>query len=170
MRQTLATLRRVAGITAAGGCLFVSGISAALWLWTTQLSSVGLFALGDDTSLNLVNGVAEFDHRYDYGFAPPVPDAQWHNFAVSRGWTVPPRPQRWEMAWPSLSSDHVTGMSSSEVRASVTPTRYWLLRIPLWPLVVPGIVVSGLLAARHRRRRNAGQRGFSIDAPSRNVA
>jgi hypothetical protein len=156
-----AKLARLAAHTA----VMVAVSCAGLW-GLSCVTSVGMFTLGNGTSLRFTNGVAEVRHFYAYDVAPPVPRALWHDFAVAHGWTTPNTPGG-RFAPPAFrfSAGHVagvTGTPSSGRGATVSPANYWLMRVPLWPLIVPGLLVGAwrLAAWHHARRRSP--RGFEV--------
>jgi hypothetical protein len=163
-RLSLLRISRRCVVTVA---LALAAVSVVLWVASVAGSSIGLFSLGSDTSVRFERGRAEFRHVYDHDFAPPVPAPQWHTAALSRGWVVP-------TGGPStvpnfaFSSGHVigiTGTPNSGLAATVSPARYWLLYVPLWATMLPGIVAATWIVVRwerHRQERAARRRGFEV--------
>ncbi len=156
------SLRRVAARSFVIGALVLSGVSAGLWIANVVLGPI-MISLGTDTNVRFWHGEAQFRHYYEYDVAPPIPNDQWHATAVSRGWVIPPErhPAR-PVLVPNFafSSGHVGGMSFGGL--TVTPARYWLLHVPLWATILPGLVTGAWLAARWRERRAARRRGFGV--------
>ena len=152
---------RLAGHLAVVAALLFS----SLWL-SSCARSVGSFGLGGDTSLRFTNGVAEVRHFYAYDVAPPVPGAQWHDVAVARGWTTPRFPGG-RLAPPAFhfSDGHVagvTGTPNSGRSATVSPANYWLMRVPLWPFMVPGLLVGVWRLVTRHDARGDGRPGFQV--------
>jgi hypothetical protein len=144
--------------------LAVSSAAAVLWFVSIFFGSVGIFSLGHDTSLNFADGTAEVSRLYAFDVAPAVPEAQWHATAVSRGWTAPPRARAWDpSSWFGWWDNLVSGMNYDG--RTIRPARYWMLRLPLLPLALPGIVAGAIALARCGRGRESRRRGFAIDAP-----
>ena len=161
-RRTIhAKLARLAAHTA------VVAAAACACLWALSgVTSVGMFTLCGGTSLRFTNGVAEVSHFYAYDVAPPVPRALWHDFAVARGWMTPNIPGG-RFAPPAFhfSSGHVagvTGTPNSGRGATVSPATYWLMRVPLWPLVLPGLGVGTWRLAAWHSARGRSPRGFEV--------
>jgi hypothetical protein len=101
---------------------------------------------------------------YEYDIAPPVPESQWHTTAVARGWVVPAE-RRSAVPKFAFSSGHVSGISgtpNSGRGGAVSPARYWLLHVPLWATMLPGMVAGAWLALRWRRARLERPRGFLV--------
>ena len=147
--------------------LALATLSGFLWFASVAHGPVGLFSLGGETSVTFERGTAEFRHVYEYDVAPSVPSAEWHTVAMSRGWTLP-------VDSPSVvprfaySSGHVIGMGGSPTSgggATVSPARYWLLRVPLWATMLPSLLATTWLVVRWERRRQeraARRRGFEV--------
>jgi hypothetical protein len=124
--------------------LALAAASAVLWVASVAGGSIGLFSLGSDTSVRFERGTAQFRHVYEYDFAPPVPADQWHTVARSRGWVVPVGGTSVGPNF-AFSSGHVlgiTGTPNSGRAATVSPARYWLLHVPLWATMLPGVLAA----------------------------
>ena len=152
---------RPAGVIA----IALAVLCACLWA-ASALSSVGMFSLGNGTSLRFTRGVAEVRHFYAYDVAPPVPQRLWHDFAVARGWTAPQFPGvRLTPPWFHFSTGHVagvTGTPSSRQSATVSPANYWLMRVPLWVFILPGFVIGTLRFVAWRDSRQDRSQGFEV--------
>lgn len=140
------------------GCLGLAGVLVVLWFASLQ-TSIGIFSLGWDTSMRIARGVIEVRHTYAYNIAPPVPETQWHTSATARGGiAVPPMG---DVPMISFSSGHVVGYGSTE-HGPITPANYWLLRIPLWLLIIPPGVLGWWLILKWRQKRHGARRGFEV--------
>jgi hypothetical protein len=144
------------------GAVALAVLVVPLWA-ASMFSSVGIFSLGNGANVRFFRGTAEVHRVYERDIAPAVPHAQWHDHAVARGWTVPPGPRGWVAAGVHFSSGHVMGIGGPGVPLTVAPARYWILRLPLWPLALPGVVAGGLLVARWGNRRQGRRRGFAVE-------
>src|SRR4051812_20282335 len=96
--------------TAAIACVGLANILCVLWC-VSMVTRIGIISLGQDTSMNIMSGTIEVRHIYATAIAPPVPEDQWHDIAVARGWTTP----RWPTGFPtpSFSSGHVIGQAGA---------------------------------------------------------
>src|SRR5689334_8536170 len=109
-------------------CVVLVNILCVLWC-VSMVTRIGIIPLGQDTSMNIVRGSIVLRHIYASAIAPPVPEDQWHDVAVARGWVTPRSPSGFPM--PSFSSGHVMGQGGGfGPGALVSPDSYWLLRIP----------------------------------------
>lgn len=155
-RRSLSLLGRSAVI----GALALAALSGFLWVAPLLFGPIGIISLGSGTNLRLGRGEAEIRHIYEYDIAPPVPTDQWFATAVSRGWVNPPYRQITVPRF-GFSSGHVLGVGG---RDATSPARYWLLYVPLWVTMLPGIVIGAWLVARWRRKRQERRRGFAVVA------
>jgi hypothetical protein len=167
MRLRRPSLLRLSGQFLLIIALTLAALSAVLWFASVARGPIGLFSLGADTSVSFERGTAEVRHVYEYDVAPPVPTAEWHAVAMSRGWTIPVnRPS--VVPRFAYSGGHVIGMggmSTSGGGATVSPARYWLLHVPLWATMLPGLFAAAWLVFRWDRRRQDGaarRRGFEV--------
>jgi hypothetical protein len=158
-------VKRLLSQIAVLACLALAAVSAALWVASSTRGSIGIFSLGWSTDLRFERGEAQLRHVYEYDIAPPVPADQWHATAISRGWVAPPSRQG---RFPSFafSSGHVLGQSGPSA-AAASPARYWLLYVPLWATILPGILSGAWTGARWARRRQERRRGFAVVTDSK---
>ncbi len=129
MARFAASARQALARSVVVAILMISMLAGVLWIMSCLTRSVGIFSLGNDTSLRFTRGMAEVHHFYEYGIGPAVPEAQWHTTAVGRGWAVPPPPMRWGLTGVHFTSGLVSGMSGPDVPSMVSPARYWLLHV-----------------------------------------
>ena len=161
-------LRNAVARAAATSAVVLALVCGGLWL-VSYAVSVGRFSLGSGTSLRFANGVAEVSHYYAYDIAPPVPRQQWHDTAVARGWTIPTSPGgRFRPPTFHFSTGHVAGVAGPPGPGGVSlvsPANYWLLRVPLWALMIPGLIAGALRLARRYAPRHDRRQGFEVTAP-----
>jgi hypothetical protein len=151
----------------AGFLVLLTGLCALLWLGST-FRSIGIFGLGPDHSLRFRAGSAHVEGYYAYNIAPGIPEAQWHTTAMRRGWTTTTRPP-WSIPMFHYSTGHVAGIGIMTTPGSnmIYPANYWTLDVPLWALMIPGMIVGPWLAARWQRSDPTRQpRGFEIEPAS----
>lgn len=132
-------------------CIVLSVAVFAVWVWS-HFVSIGLLSFGDDTSVKIWKGVAEVRQIYAYNIDAPIPEAEWHDQAIARGWTVPPPPK-----YPvfEYSSGRVIGQSGERYPpGTIVPAEYRLLRIPLW--VIPAVLLLPWLVVRAWQSVRAG--------------
>jgi hypothetical protein len=135
---------------------------AGLWM-LSMFTSVGLFSLGRGTSVRFFRGVAVIQHFHTYNIAPRVPISQAHTTAVARGWLAPP--------WPGLipifryRDGFVSGMVGPDDN-NVSWATSWILWLPLWPLMIPGLGIGVWLLTKWNRKRREVMRGFPIGMPN----
>lgn len=154
------------GVCAAAFCAFVTIVSGLLWVGSTLTRSIGIFGLGRDDSLRFRAGCATFERVYAHKIGPGVPEPQWHATAVSRGWTTPGR-SPWSFPMFHFSSGHVVGIMSTPGSNIIYPANYWNLDVPLWAIMIPGMIAGPWLAVRWRRSDPTRQpRGFEIGPAS----
>jgi hypothetical protein len=111
--------------------------------------------------------MAEVRHVYERDLIPPVPYKEWQQRTFKLGSPEPPR-NGWKAFGLSYSVGHVRWTMGPDQPHMLSPSRYWLLRVPLWPLAVPGAIVSVVGVTRWaRRRRDALRRGFAVQAPAK---
>jgi hypothetical protein len=166
-------IRRLLARTLTAALIGTAGVAACLWVATVVWGPVGLFSLGRDTIISFRAGGMEVRHFYQHGFAPPVPLAQWHIVASANGWTtgattsmmpLPAPIARVIPPAPRFSSGWVMGISDG---TNVSPSRSWILLLPLWIAVLPGAAVGArLLVKRVRRRRLERAEGFAVVHPT----
>jgi hypothetical protein len=107
--------------------------------------------------------MAEIRHVYAYRVAPAVPITQWDAAVTSLGQPESARPEGWARLGATFERGHLRGYFEKRLPATIVPARYWLLRLPLWPLALPGVTVTPLVIFRWiRRRRDGRRRGFAI--------
>lgn len=135
----------------------------AVWTPSFFTRSIGIFSLGQGTSIRISGGVAELDHVYEYDAAPPVRESTWHTTAMARGWRVPSYPMVPFVPWFSFSRG-VKGIAQiqSDGEPLVSPARYWLLRVPLWFTMLPGVAFAIAWTVACSRRRSPEPRGFAV--------
>ncbi len=142
--------------------MLLTALCALLWIGST-FRSIGIFSLGDGLSLRFTGGRAHFERYYAYNIAAPVPEQQWFNVATSRGWTTTARPL-WSFPMFHYSSGHVAGIMSTPGSNMIYPANYWMLDVPLWAVMIPGMIVGPWLAVRWRRSDpTRPPRGFEIE-------
>ena len=142
--------------------LALAVLSAALWAASGVFGSVGIYSIGDGTSLRFARGSIQVHHFYDCDIAPPVPQDRWHTTAISRGWVVPVDGPRWTLPMFAFSGGNVSGIAARD--GLVSPARYWLLRVPLWALMLPGFFAAAWLAVTWDPARQDRRRGFDVAA------
>jgi hypothetical protein len=155
--------RRILYEWALVACLVPCVIAAVLAVVTLKSGTVGTFRLGAATDLRFAGAMAEIRHVYAYRVAPAVPITQWDAAVKSLGQPESARPEGWAMLGATFERGHVRGYIENRFPATIVPARYWLLRMPLWPLALPGVTVTPLAIIRWiRRRRDARRRGFAV--------
>jgi hypothetical protein len=140
----------------------VAGLSAALWAGSGVFGSIGIFSLGQGTSLHFSRGTADVRHFYAYNIAAPIPKDQWHTTALSRGWVNPPGQPPWTLPMFEFSSGNVAGIGMSSSGGSISPASYWLLRVPLWATMLPGVLAATWIAVNWDPGREQRRRGFAV--------
>jgi hypothetical protein len=128
--------------------------------------SIGMFSFGPDTTLRFYLGMAEVRHVYEHDIAPTVPHASWPAHAMKMGWTTTSRPimfppmiARFLPGSFGYSSGHVLGVSDGK---TVSPARYSVTHVPLWAVMLPGVILGARLVRRWRNERRLRGRGFSV--------
>lgn len=144
-------------------CLTPCVIAAALVAMTIRSGTVGMFRLGAATDLRFAGTMAEIRHVYEFQVVPAVPVDKWNATMQTLGQPESPQPEGWARLGATFERRHVRGYIEQRFPATISPARYWLLRLPLWPLALPGVIVTPLAVLRWiRRRRDARRRGFAV--------
>ena len=164
MSRPLATFGKLLTRSLVVGAVALAALVGPLW-FASMFTSIGIFPLPNDANVRFFRGTAEVNRVYEISTdGPAVPGAKWHDLAMSRGWTSPPRPRGWGFHGVHFSSGHVMGTNRAAAPDLFVPARYWILRLPLWPFVLPGVVAGALFIARWANRRQGGRRGFAVEA------
>lgn len=144
-------------------CMSPAVIGVVLWI-VTMVAPIGLFALWPGASLNLAHGRFEIRRITASAIAPPVPRANWHEIAVARGWTLPPR----STGFPRFqhTSGHVTGILAPD-GATISPASYSFTLIPMWILILPTLLLWPIMRRRWARISADHRRGFPIALSNR---
>jgi hypothetical protein len=103
--------------------LFVLLATVSLLLWIASLRiRIGIIPLGADTSMCVTEGIVEVRRIYARNVAPEIPDTQWFNTAVGRGWINPPPAQGFPRF--AFFDGRVLGEAQSD--GYIAPASYWL--------------------------------------------
>ena len=156
-------LRRLLYEWALVACLTPCVIAAVLVALTIGTGTIGVFRLGPATDVRFAGTMAEIRHVYEFHVAPAVPSDKGDATVKALGQPESPQPEGWERLGATFERRHVRGYIEQRFPATFSPARYWLLRLPLWPLALPGVIVTPLAVFRWiRRRRDARRRGFTV--------
>jgi hypothetical protein len=154
-----ARLRVAARRAAAWASIVVAAVCAGLWLGGLFVS-VGRYVVTNDTSLRFRQGVVDVEQVYDHDFAAPVPAPQWREVASINGWAAPRLPSPSIPTFWYSGGGHVVGLGDLK---HIRPARYRVLRVPLWPLMLPGLIVAvARVREWRRRRRDSRRQGFPV--------
>jgi hypothetical protein len=138
-------------------CLVVTVASLALWVGSMFHQGIGIIGLSQTTNLQIYRGIIEVRHIYALGIAPAMTEADWRAACVAHSWYVP----KWDGSFPGLAFHD--GLVSGEISPHgglISPNKYWMLRLPLWPVTVICAVLAVWLLRRWYRRRQVERRGF----------
>ncbi len=156
-------LRRLLYEWALVACLTPCVIAAVLAALTIRAGTIGTFRLGSATDLRFAGTMAEIRHVYEFRVAPAVPSHKWDATRQALGQAESPVPDGWARLGATFERRLMRGYFEQRLPATISPARYWLLRLPLWPLALPGVIVTPLTVLRWiRRRRDARRRGFTV--------
>ena len=138
--------------------LLLATTSLTLWLLSKRFS-IGIIPLGHETSLQIRDGGIFLRRVYAFGIAPAVPEKDWYSTATARGWTLPPPTP----GFPGFSfHDGLVIGRSSGPGALISPSNFWLLRLPLWPSTLLFTLLAAWLLLKWHRSRQSTRRGFEV--------
>jgi hypothetical protein len=145
-------------------------LAEAFWLLSAH-GAIWRWEISSTSSADISRGVIEIRHIYALDIASPVPVNAWQTVQTKNAWLPPPFQKGWP--WLTYSSGHVTGMQDADPYLSlIHPANYWLLRIPLWFLMIPCVLWLPFRIQRWHRYivHPGGGRGFEPAAGCNDAA
>ena len=139
--------------------LFLASVFALLAVASMRMR-IGSFPLGAGTYSRISGGRIEVWRTYAQNIAPGVPEAQWHAFAVSRGWVLPRSDSSF---WRFEYYGRLVCGEMEHDGTTVSPANYWLAQIPIWPAILLALIPGALFIRKWNHRRHRSQRGFAIE-------